>query len=463
MLRNMLIAATLLFTISPRAEAPKPARLAEAEPTATAQTPRWEQQALKELDVKMEELTKRLEAAGIQLQEQLEKRMEQYQEIVNRYKDAVDQAKEKSPQGEQSFPMMPGMGMGGMMGPGMEGGMGMGMPGMGMGMMPGMGMPGPFEVAVDRSDWIVKFYPVEKGADMFVALLVNLLPRGSTVQPNPESTLVAVYTSPEGQEKAEEFMAELSENLESVPESRMTRRASGEGGFLPGSNRSVMLEILLLQAVNEEPVRKGEEISPEAREMGLEPADLQFLGARSWKTFGKGFARVDQGQDFVCMIGDCLVTGAVDQAGGDRLNVRLRLLFQGNVGIETMAETQVGQPTLMLSSNLKNTQGLVVVVVKGRMDPAQAAQGLDAVIPSLNFSDLDLKSFLHTLSNTSGLSFSIAPEVKGKVNLSLKNVTVRQALEFALQSNNCAYSLTPDGKIIRVMTADQYAAETKKK
>jgi type II secretory pathway component GspD/PulD (secretin) len=101
-----------------------------------------------------------------------------------------------------------------------------------------------------------------------------------------------------------------------------------------------------------------------------------------------------------------------------------------------MAETQVGQPTLMLSSDLKNTQGLVVVVVKGNMDPAQVTQGLDAVIPSLNFSDLDLKSFLHMLSNTSGLSFSIAPEVKGKVNLSLKNTTVRQALEFALQTNN---------------------------
>jgi len=224
-----------------------------------------------------------------------------------------------------------------------------------------------------------------------------------------------------------------------------------------------MLEILLLQALNEEPVRKGEEISPEAREMGLEPADLKFLGVRSWKTFGKGFARVDQGRDFMCMIGDCLVAGTVDQAGADRLNVRLRLEFPGTARMETMAETQVDRPTLMLSSNLKNTQGLVVVVVKGKMDPAQAAQGLDAVIPSLNFSDLDLKSFLHMLSNTSGLSFSIAPEVKGKVNLSLKNATARQALEFALQSNNCAYTLTPDGKIIRVMTADQYAAETKKK
>ncbi len=456
MIRNILVAMAILFSAVVWADEQELFQYAEPDPKASAQEPKWEKQALKELDLKMEELTKRLDAVGIQLKDQLEKRMEQYKEILDRYQKAAEESKGKSPQAEQPFPMMPGMGMGGMMGPGMEGGM-MGMPGM------GMGMPGPFEVAVDRSDWIVKFYPVEKGADMFVALLVNLLPKGSTVQPNPESTLVAVYTSPEGQEKAEEFMAELSENLESLPESRMTRRASGEGGFLPGSNRSVMLEILLLQAVNEEPVRKGEEISPEAREMGLEPADLKFLGARSWKTFGKGFARVDQGQDFVCMIGDCLVTGAVDQTRGDRLNVRLRLLFQGKVGIETMAETEVDQPTLMLSSNLSNTQGVVVVVVKGKMDPAQAAQGLDAVIPSLNFSDLDLKSFLHMLSNTSGLSFSIAPEVKGKVNLSLKNVTVRQALEFALQSNNCSYSLTPDGKIIRVMTADQYAAETKKK
>ncbi len=451
MIRHMLVAIALLFSTSLWADAQKPSQSAEAVPEASRQEPKWEQQALKELDLKMEELTKRLDAVGIQLKDQLEKRMEQYKETMDRLKVEMDKAKDKSPQAEQPFPMMPlGMGMEGMMGPGMG--------------MPGMGMPGPLGVTEDRSAWIVKFYPVEKGADMFVPLLVNLLPRGSSVQSNPESTLVAVYTSPEGQEKAEQFTAELGEKLGgAMSASRGARLPQGAGNFSPLAARSVMLEILLLQALNEEPVRKGEEISPEAREMGLEPADLKFLGGRSWKTFGKGFARVDQGRDFMCMIGDYMVAGTVDQAGADRLNVRPRLEFSGNARIETMAETQVGQPTLMLSSNLKNTQGLVVVVVKGNMDPAQVTQGLDAVIPSLNFSDLDLKSFLHMLSNTSGLSFSIAPEVKGKVNLSLKNTTVRQALEFALQTNNCAYTLTPDGKIIRVMTADQYAAETKKK
>ncbi len=460
MIRHMLVAIALLFSTSLWADAQKPSQSAEAVPEASRQEPKWEQQALKELDLKMEELTKRLDAVGIQLKDQLEKRMEQYKETMDRLKVEMEKAKDKSPQAEQPFPMMPGMGMEGMMGPGM----GMGMPGMEGGMM-GMGMPGAFGPTLEeRSGWVVRFYPVEKGADMFVPLLVNLLPRGSNVQSNPESTLVAIYTSPEGQEKAEQFMAELGEKLGgAMSASRGARLPQGGGSLSPLAARSVMLEILLLQALNEEPVRKGEEISPEAREMGLEPADLKFLGVRSWKTFGKGFARVDQGRDFMCMIGDCMVAGTVDQAGADRLNVRLRLEFSGNARIETMAETQVGQPTLMLSSNLKNTQGLVVVVVKGKMDPVQAAQGLDAVIPSLNFSDLDLKSFLHTLSNTSGLSFSIAPEVKGKVNLSLKNVTIRQALEFALQSNNCAYTLTPDGKIIRVMTADQYAAETKKK
>ncbi|HXN07129.1 MAG TPA: type IV pilus secretin PilQ [Nitrospiria bacterium] len=66
----------------------------------------------------------------------------------------------------------------------------------------------------------------------------------------------------------------------------------------------------------------------------------------------------------------------------------------------------------------------------------------------LNFQDADIANVLRIIADVSGYNFVIGDEVKGKVNLKLKNVPWDQALDLVLRMNNLGK--LQDGNIIRI-------------
>ncbi|MBI1821917.1 MAG: type IV pilus secretin PilQ [Nitrospirae bacterium] len=66
----------------------------------------------------------------------------------------------------------------------------------------------------------------------------------------------------------------------------------------------------------------------------------------------------------------------------------------------------------------------------------------------LNFQDTEISNVLRIISEVSGFNFVIGDEVKGKVNLKLKNVPWDQALDLVLKMNNLGQ--IREGNIIRV-------------
>lgn len=66
----------------------------------------------------------------------------------------------------------------------------------------------------------------------------------------------------------------------------------------------------------------------------------------------------------------------------------------------------------------------------------------------LNFQDADIANVLRIIADVSGYNFVIGDEVKGKVNLKLKNVPWDQALDLVLRMNNLGK--LQEGNIIRI-------------
>jgi len=85
-------------------------------------------------------------------------------------------------------------------------------------MMPGM--MGPEAVLEETKDYEVRFFTYDKGMEPFIELLKSTLPLFSKTVIQPDLSVVAVYTSPEGQEKAACFIDEL----ESLQAQRMHDR-----------------------------------------------------------------------------------------------------------------------------------------------------------------------------------------------------------------------------------------------
>jgi type II secretory pathway component GspD/PulD (secretin) len=101
-------------------------------------------------------------------------------------------------------------------------------------------------------------------------------------------------------------------------------------------------------------------------------------------------------------------------------------------------------------------------MVAGALCPlaqAQDGKGLDAVVPTLSVSNIDIREVLILLSGYSGLNFTTSQAVKGGVTVELSDVTVRDVLDVVLKDNGFNYIETPGG-IIRVMTQKEYLEQT---
>ena len=76
---------------------------------------------------------------------------------------------------------------------------------------------------------------------------------------------------------------------------------------------------------------------------------------------------------------------------------------------------------------------------------------------SLDFKDAEVVNVLRLLHAESGRNIVMGPDVKGKISLSLRNVTWEQALDSVLEAGGLAR--TDKGGIIRIVTIDQLTRE----
>ena len=76
---------------------------------------------------------------------------------------------------------------------------------------------------------------------------------------------------------------------------------------------------------------------------------------------------------------------------------------------------------------------------------------------SLDFKDADVLNVLRILHAESGQNIVMGPDVKGRVSLSLRNVTWEQALDSVLEAGGLA-KIQREG-IIRIVTIDQLTRE----
>jgi len=75
-------------------------------------------------------------------------------------------------------------------------------------------------------------------------------------------------------------------------------------------------------------------------------------------------------------------------------------------------------------------------------------EGEDVVV-NLSFDNLDLKKVLLSLAKATGYNFIIDPDVSGKISIELKDVTLREALDYILTPLGYSYSF--EGKSVRVI------------
>ncbi len=82
---------------------------------------------------------------------------------------------------------------------------------------------------------------------------------------------------------------------------------------------------------------------------------------------------------------------------------------------------------------------------------------LDREIGLIEFKDLDMMAVLKFLSQRSGINFSATQSVNGRVNLYLKDVSVREVLDVLAASQNLAYVVQND--IVLLMKAEEFEAD----
>ena len=78
----------------------------------------------------------------------------------------------------------------------------------------------------------------------------------------------------------------------------------------------------------------------------------------------------------------------------------------------------------------------------------------NAIIDILQLKDINIVDVLKMISQKSGLNIIAGKDVKGKVSIYLKDVSLKNALRIILDSNNLAYKME-DG-IVRVMMATEF-------
>lgn len=108
--------------------------------------------------------------------------------------------------------------------------------------------------------------------------------------------------------------------------------------------------------------------------------------------------------------------------------------------------------------SLLTMPGVVWPIMKDTLPSDSSGQSLDdprlLKRTSLDLRDINIAEAVKYLGDKAGMNVAVGKNVQGRANISLKNVSVRDALDIVLLSNDLAVELR--GEIIYVMTAKEY-------
>ena len=124
-------------------------------------------------------------------------------------------------------------------------------------------------------------------------------------------------------------------------------------------------------------------------------------------------------------------------------NVLILSFFVSTMGLaQQMSSTDASQPSVKQAAD-------------STVSHFSMEEGLNQHM-QLDLRDLDIIDTLKFLAEKGGINIIASKDVTGKVSLFLKDVTIKDALDIILQSNNLAYEKR--GDIIYVMTESEYKA-----
>ena len=316
-----------------------------------------------------------------------------------------------------------------------------------------------------KEGWTVKFFNFDKSVESLIPLLNNMLPFQSTVTPVPELSAIAVYSSPEGIDTAQDFFIEI-EQMKEKAEEKTVFTTQGEWKGI-SSLQNVMLEILILEGI---PKNDSEfiDFSPEAKILGITPEDLAFLGNRYWKTYGNGLITVNTSKnnnapnEFETIISSSEVYGEAKTL--NQKNMALHIVIKWEIpdpldaagyidkGIETNTNITLGQTTLIGTTNNPESNLLTLIAVRAnRTDIGESDYNnkLDTVIPNLNVENVITPVFANMLGKASGINIITTSNAsRHTINANLKNATVRTILDTVLPANGLCYVEKPDNVIV---------------
>lgn len=88
------------------------------------------------------------------------------------------------------------------------------------------------------------------------------------------------------------------------------------------------------------------------------------------------------------------------------------------------------------------------------MNDGETSDGIEATIDVLDLKGMEIQDFLKLVSQKSGKNVVAGPNVRGKMTIYLKDVTIKEALHIVLEANDLAY--VEDGNVIKVLTAKDF-------
>lgn len=97
-----------------------------------------------------------------------------------------------------------------------------------------------------------------------------------------------------------------------------------------------------------------------------------------------------------------------------------------------------------MNRTIKLALGVMIgSAILGGLPSTAAAQDdiLTTIVPSLEFQEADVREALRSLFKAKNVSYSIAPDVQGAVNVSLKNVTFEVALQNITRQVDATYRI----------------------
>ncbi len=116
------------------------------------------------------------------------------------------------------------------------------------------------------------------------------------------------------------------------------------------------------------------------------------------------------------------------------------------------AQLAHSQDSRDLSADMPNVDAPAVVDPIELNSETQLKDTLQEIV-TLDYKDVEIATILRSLSQTYDLNLVTSPELKGKVTVSLKDVTVQEALEVILSSGG--YNYSKKGNIIYVVSSSE--------